>query len=279
MWTAVSYLTGRTAFKHAVPYIVSPHGMLESDALRRKALKKWIYLRLYEEKIFGRAALIHCINESERANVQRIFEVEQTSTIPNGICVSEFLRKDYQDLDTIAFIGRFHPKKGLDRLIEAVSMIPELKLWVAGSGEKSYESYISKIIDKYGMRNRVHVSGFVDEVTRAQIFRDTLFTVIPSFSEGLPMVALESLESGTPVIVSRQCNLQDVGEKVAGIIIDNNEPNTIKIAIEQMLSSDLARMSRNAHRLAKEKYELRAVASALVDAYLEVISAQSLRRA
>jgi glycosyltransferase involved in cell wall biosynthesis len=150
---------------------------------------------------------------------------------------------------------------------------------VAGSGEKSYESYISKIIDKYGMRNRVHVSGFVDEVTRAQIFRDTLFTVIPSFSEGLPMVALESLESGTPVIVSRQCNLQDVGEKVAGIIIDNNEPNTIKIAIEQMLSSDLARMSRNAHRLAKEKYELRAVASALVDAYLEVISAQSLRRA
>jgi glycosyltransferase involved in cell wall biosynthesis len=274
IWTAVSLLAAQAAYKHKVPYIISPHGMLAPDALRRKGLKKAIYLRLVERTLFRRAALIHCITVQEQQHAARNLPVRATICVPNGVQVPEFYAKDYKKLDRVAFIGRIHAIKGLDRLIEALVSIPEVNLTVAGSGAVSYEKHIRRVISKYGLQNRVQLVGFADEATKEQIFRDALFTVVPSFSEVLALVSLESMASSTPVLVSKQCNFDDVEKYCAGIVIKDNKPATIREGIQRMLASDIAQMSHNAYRLATEKYELTTVAAALSNAYVRVVSAK-----
>ena len=272
MWTAVSLLAARAAYRHRVPYIITPHGMLAPDALRRKGWKKAIYLRLVERTLFRRASLIHCITPQEQQHVTSNLPVRATSCVPNGIDVPDFHYKDYEKLDTIAFIGRMHPIKGLDRLIEALATVPDVNLVVAGSGTKPYETYIRRIIKKHGLQDRVQLVGFADEAVKKRIFRDALFTVIPSFSEVLALVSLESMANSTPVLVSEQCNFDDVQKSNAGIVTKDNEPATIRIGIERMLSSDIAQLSWNAHSLVSEKYELTKVAAALTHAYITIVS-------
>lgn len=273
MWTGVSFISARAAARHGVPYVITPHGMLEPAALRRKLIKKALYLRLIEKRLFAKASCVHCITEQEVRNVELAFRVKRTVQVPNGVYVPDFLHKPYQGLSDIAFIGRIHPIKGLDRLLEALAGIPRLNLVVAGAGDKDYERYIRGLIRRYDLKDRVKMVGFVDNDEKSAIFKNSLFTVIPSFSEGLSMVALESLANSTPVVVSRQCNFPEVGESGAGVVIENNETASIRQGIEQMLSADLARMSQNAHKLVTEKFGYRDVASALVEEYRKIIAA------
>lgn len=272
MWTAVSCFAARAAVKHGVPFIISPHGMLETDALGRKKFRKAIYLNLVERQNFSEAASVHCVSENERDAVRRIFRPRRVICIPNGIDVPGPLGKDYGRLDSIAFIGRIHPKKGLDRLIQAMQLIPGLRLLVAGTGEKAYEAYIRKLIEKCGMQDRISMLGFADSTLKMHIFEHSLFTVIPSFSEGLPMTGLESAGNSTPVIVSSQSNLNEVAEHSAGLVIDNNEVESIRKGIEKMLSLNIPKMSMSARNLALKKFDIKKVSAAMIDNYHRIVS-------
>lgn len=270
LWTAVSYQGYTAAVKHGIPYVVSPHGMLEGDALRRKRLKKAVYMNLVERRMFRKAALVHCISDSECRNASRIFDIAKIVKIPNGVEVPSFVEKDYRRLDSIAFIGRLHPIKGLDRLIEALAGVPAINLYVAGAGDPAYEKYIRGLVEQYGLQERIRMLGFADQDRKLKIFSSSLFTVIPSFTEGLSMTGLESIANSTPVLVSRSCNFNVVGQAGAGLVIEDNQVETIRKGLVKMQSMDMKNMSICAHHLAREQFSYKRVAGALTEQYVKL---------
>lgn len=258
LWTGTSYYASKYSVKYSIPYIITPHGMIEPDALQRKGLKKKIYWSLIEKQIFDKAFAIHCITEAEK-----VYANELTKTpafvIPNGIKNESFLEKNYSKLNSIAFIGRFHEKKALDLLLKSLININNLNLIVAGGGEHDYEEYIYNLVKELKLENRVIFKGFANDQIKREIFEQSLFLVLPSHTEGLSMVGLEAIMNSTPVLTTVKCNFNEVKERNAGIVMDDNDPLTIAKHIRLMLESDILAMSQNAYSLAIEKFSINSV--------------------
>lgn len=264
IWTWISYFGSKYAKKHHIPYIVSPHGMIEPDALSRKAFKKQLYWKLIEKNIFDYAAAIHCITEAEEQFSKNLSSTK-TFVVPNGVPRAMFMDKEYESLNAICFIGRFHEKKALDLLLRALEKVENLLLYVGGSGEKAYEDYIFSLVDELGISERVIFKGFVNEALKREIFSKSLFLVLPSYTEGLSMVGLEAIMSSTPVLVTQKCNFDEIESYNAGLVIENNDPKLLAENIVKMLNADIKSISKNAYKLAMEKFSIESTASKITN--------------
>ena len=263
LWTGATFNAAKYANKYNIPYILTPHGMIEPSALERKAFKKKLYWSLVEKNIFNKAAGVHCITQAELQFSQELTDTK-SFVIPNAVENQPFLDKEHNNQKNICFIGRFHEKKALDLLLQALSLIEEVNLIVAGGGEKDYEDYIYNLVDKLGLKDRVNFKGFVDSSVKKQILINSSFLVLPSHTEGLSMVGLESVMHSTPVLTTRKCNFDEVEQYNAGMVMEDNDPATIKEYIDKMFESDLEQMSINAHKLAQEKYSIDSVTNVML---------------
>lgn len=274
IWTGTSFFASRYAKKFNIPYIVTPHGMIKSDALQRKGLKKKIYWTLIEKNVFDNASAIHCITESEKIYSDDLSKT-RAFVIPNGITNEIFLEKDYSKLNSISFIGRFHEIKALDLLLKSLVNIENLNLIVAGGGEKEYEEYIYNLVKELKLENRVILKGFANDEIKREIFEKSLFLVLPSYTEGLSMVGLEAIMNSTPVLTTEKCNFNEVQECNAGIVIKDNKPATIEKYIKIMLEADLEVMSKNAYNLALEKFSIDSVSQNIYKEFEKIINETS----
>ncbi len=271
LWTGTTFYAYKYANKFNMPYIVSPHGMIEPDALNRKGLKKKLYWSLIEQRVFDGAAAIHCITEAESNYATQLTQTKNF-IIPNGTEKELFLEKQYDQLESICFIGRFHEIKALDLLLKAVSKVDDVKLLVAGSGEKEYEKYIYGLAKVLQIEDRVEFKGFANKEEKRDILMKSAFIVVPSFSEVLSLVALESIMCSTPVLLTRQCNFNEIKEFNAGIVMEDNDPETIRKYILKMLNSDIEKMSKNAHALAMEKFSIDSVSAKILEEFEVIIN-------
>jgi glycosyltransferase involved in cell wall biosynthesis len=132
-----TWAAARAARRFRVHYVVSPRGMLVEDLVRRKSqwLKK-AWIRLVERHNIATAAAIHVTSETEARELSRFaLTMPRVITIPNGISLpgvaaSGTISGDVEVLLAhrllILFLGRIHWKKGLDRLIPALTAVPEI---------------------------------------------------------------------------------------------------------------------------------------------------------
>lgn len=274
IWTGTDFLASRYAKKYNIPYIITPHGMIEPDALQRKGLKKKIYWSVIEKKIFDNASAIHCITEAEKTYSNNLTKTK-SFVIPNGILNEEFLKKEYSELNSISFIGRFHEKKALDLLIKSLVNTENLNLIIAGGGEKEYENYIYTLVKELKLENRIKFEGFVDREIKRKMFQKSLFLVLPSHTEGLSMVGLEAIMNSTPVLTTEKCNFNEVAENKAGLVMKDNNPLTIEKHINTMINSDLELMSKNAYNLALEKFSIDSVSKKIYREFEKIIDETS----
>jgi glycosyltransferase involved in cell wall biosynthesis len=270
MWLYPHFAAAKAAKKLNVPYIISPHGMVEADALARKALKKRLYWELIEKYSFQNASVIHAITENEAAQVARLVSPKHTFVIPNGIeTLSHNPKVAFPKEPTILFIGRLHPIKGLDRLMMAIADL-DVRLLVAGDGEAEYKKHIYDLVGKLNIGKKVEFLGFVDKEQKKALYEKASFVCVPSHSEVLSLVALEAISHGLPVLISKACHFDEIKRHGAGIVIEDNEPSTIAMGIKWMLSSDLLVISQNAFELSQE-YSLNSIARRLIAKYNELL--------
>ena len=163
---------------------------------------------------------------------------DSISAIPNGINVDDLNTFNY-DFDFfmeenryILFVGRIDPIKGIEYLIKAYKIInkkhKDIKLVIVGTG--LYESYIKQISDD---KNIVFIGHVSDKMKLSQIYKNSLMVVLPSLYEALPMVLLEAMACGKPVVASRVGGIPDVIEDgINGFLV---EPRDIMGLYEKIL--------------------------------------------
>ena len=123
------------------------------------------------------------------------------------------------------FLGKLEKHKGILNLLELFKEQRQnlkSKLIIAGGG--SLSPYIREYIEKNSLSNSIYFLGFVDNATKYALYSNALAVIIPSiWPENAPLVALESLSVGTPVISSNQGGLPEIIEKFdPKLIFDNN---------------------------------------------------------
>jgi len=279
--------TARAAFRAKVPLFYHQRGVLDPERLKFRALKKRVYLSLVEKPILRRATTLIALTEAERETYAALGVATPCRVIPNGIALPE-ARNAESELDVlrsfrierehvvVLFMGRLHPIKGADRLLEAFLRIatirPGARLVLAGPDEFRIEESFRARVAAAGLREQVVFTGMVTGVTKEALLHRANLFCLPSDAEGFSMAILEALAHATPVLISPRCHFPQVSAVGAGLIAEPTV-DAIARALASLLAdpSRLRSMGEAGIALVARDYTWRSVTSRMIDAYVEGI--------
>jgi len=186
------------------------------------------------------------------------------------------------DPPVIGFLGRLHPQKGVDLLIEAFSDVvihyPRALLLIAGKGPMTAE--LAAQAKRRGLQERVRFLGECDGPRRFLAALDLL--VLPSRWEGLPNVVLEAMAQGLPVVAARVGGTPELvvsGEAdhprpdETGLLVAPGNVGGLARAITALLADPdrAAAMGQRARDLVRAEFSLAAMIQKYGGLYQELI--------
>ncbi len=163
------------------------------------------------------------------------------------------------DVPLVGWIGRMSPEKGADIFIEAAlaSATPGSRWLMIGDGPSRSDAEARVAASKTA--DRFVFKGLIPEAGRLVRAFDTL--VLSSRTEGTPIVALEAMSAGVPVVATAVGGVPDLLEGGAGRLVDSEHPGQLAAAIDQVLkqpshAADLAEraLARLAERYAMDPW-------------------------
>ena len=186
--------------------VVSPRGMLEPFALARSWARKRLMWWLCQGAALRQAACFHATAESEYESIRKLGFRQPVAIIPNGVEVPDPLPPAVGGRRQLLFLGRLHPKKGLDILIQAWRRIqdhvPQWDLHVVGPNEGDYGTKMQELARSIGAE-RVFFSGPAWGEQRTAAYAQADLFILPTHSENFGIAVAEALAHGVPAIVSK----------------------------------------------------------------------------
>ncbi|MDI9432165.1 MAG: glycosyltransferase [Planctomycetota bacterium] len=289
LWMYPSHAAAHICRRKGLPFVISPHGMLDPWALSNSAWKKKLAGWLYENGNLRSAACIHALCESEYESIRAYGLTNPVAIVPNGIDLPPdgptlpppWTDKIASGRRVMLFLGRIHPKKGLPNLIEAWAMLRagnamaagQWALAVAGWDQGGHEKELKTMVGDKGLGGDVLFLGpAFDDAKRACLQNADAF-VLPSFSEGLPMSVLEAWSYSVPVVMTGQCNLPE-GFGAAAAIEVRPQAESIADGLEGLLSmpdAERRQMGSNGRDLVVSKFAWPQIAAQMIEVYKWVL--------
>lgn len=147
---------------------------------------------------------------------------------------------------TLVCVGRLSPEKGQAGLLEAFAELRgrhrDLELRLVGSGPD--RQALEALAADLGVSDRITFLGRLTETdTLAEIARSDIL-VLPSFMEGLPIVLMEAMALGVPVVASRVAGIPElVADGTGGLLFTPSRWDELALCIERLLTDDALRDS------------------------------------
>ena len=159
-------------------------------------------------------------------------------------------------------------------LIEAMAIaapaLPGLRLTLVGDGE--LRSQIKELVAKFGLGPRISLIGWQDERGVRAAIDTAQALILPSFAEGLPMVLMEAMAAGRPVIATAIAGVPELVTREAGWTVPAGDAMALATAIHalsQMPPDRLAEMGRAARARVMERHDIDQLASQLAGHFRE----------
>jgi glycosyltransferase involved in cell wall biosynthesis len=168
----------------------------------------------------------------------------------------------------LACVGRLCPQKAQTELVAAIAALkddyPDMRLVLIGDGETRSE--IESLIARHGLQEMVHLHGWgTGEEVRAEIARSRAL-VLPSHAEGLPIVIMEAMALGRPVISTCIAGIPELLDAECGWIVKPGDHDALVRSLDACLSAspeELSRLGREGRRRIERKHDQAANAAEL----------------
>jgi glycosyltransferase involved in cell wall biosynthesis len=236
-------LYGRIAgwLAHVPVIVTSVHGNYRKDVRVERRIANRILSRITDK--------IVAVSESIKQDITRYDKIDpfKILVVHNGVDTSKFvphgtfhnIRKEFSIADRdalLGFIGRLVPAKGLEYLINAVSLCRKernnIKLLIVGRG-----SLLDRLLDKsreHGIHGSIIFTGerrdIPDILSCIDIF------VMPSLAEGLPNSLIEAMAMGKPIIATTAGGIPEVIEHgMNGLLVPPRDTDSLATAIKMLL--------------------------------------------
>ena len=180
----------------------------------------------------------------------------------------------------ISFIGRFSPQKLPCLFVDIANAIKRrrpaaLKFVMAGDGE--YMDEVKRNIKRYGLEGHFVLTGALEADKVAGLLADTYLLLIPSLSEGIPLVMFEAMLMGVPVVSAAVGAIAEVIEdKANGCLISPDEGviEAFAAAVDDFLSGklDYNEISKKARRTVSERYTIEKMIRGYADVFYSLHS-------
>lgn len=278
LWLYVNHETCAVARQKGKPYVITTHGMLYPDALRRSYWKKWPLLKLCFEKDILNADCIHVTCLPEKEHVRAFGYKGPIAVIPNVAKLPVYL-EEIRALKAsflgcnrprkLGFLGRLHPIKKVENLLYGMALLdqPDTELIIMGKGDVAYEQFLRNEAKRLHLKVAFH--GFVSGRQKYEELAKLSCLFVPSDFENFGMIITEALSVGTPVMASLGTPWADLNTAGCGWWIDR-APECIAQVMREVLSmptQQLHDMGQKGIQLVQEKYTADIVASKMLDLY------------
>jgi len=279
-----TWAAARAAKRWNKPLLYHQRGVFDPVRLDFRSVKKSLYLRLVEQPVLRHATMLIALTDYEVESYRRLVD-RPCCVIPNGIASDPpaadpalLAHLGIAESDTvILFLGRIHPIKGADTLLDAFSKIarrfPHARLVLAGPDEFGLRSELERRASTHGLAERVVFPGMVDGALKWSLLSRAEIFCLPSAAEGFSMAVLEALVTGTATVLSPGCHFPAVEEAGAGVIAAT-DPVELAATLAALLQDPqrLTLMRRAARELATQRYSWDRIIDDMVDAYDAAIS-------
>lgn len=226
VWLPHNHQLASLARSSRVTRVVSTRGMLLPWCFQSKGWKKRIAWNLYQKRDLQAAAALHVTSADEAAAAAALGITVPSVKIPNGVDLPS-LNKSATHMQathtgseayihTALFLGRLHPKKGIDLLLRAWAEVRpnNWRLRVVGPDESGYLAALRDLASQLKLNDEVMFLGPVSGASKEQQFQQAEVLILPSYSENFGVVIAEALAHQVPVITTTATpwsGLEDIG--------------------------------------------------------------------
>jgi glycosyltransferase involved in cell wall biosynthesis len=239
IWNYSSFAASRVLPGSGCPYFVFPHGMIDPwfrrTAPHKHAAKQAFWLFAEGQLLHGAEAVLFTSEEERREAKGEFLGYSYRSAIAPLGAAAPPSRGDRQAASFFAaapalagrpfllFLGRIHPKKGCDLLLEGFAQArqarPELHLAMVGPEAGEYGRELRARAETLGIAGRVHWTGPLFEDAKWGAYRAAEAFVLPSHQENFGIAVAEALACGVPVLISNKVDIwREVEAAGAGLI-------------------------------------------------------------
>jgi len=265
---ALAAMAARWLFR--IPWVVSVNGFDICDALQKR------HTRLLARWVFSRANHIVSPTRFLAQQIQRLGDYAgKIHIISNGVDTGIF-SPDYRQkpapsekknhrAPVLLTVGRLHPIKGLDTLINAHADLvvhhPDATLIIAGNGPQ--KDQLVRQVRAHRLQDNVDFVGWVEQQQLPTLYRTADVVIQPSrivgaFEEGQGISLLEAAACGTPAVGTRSGGIPEViVDGITGLLAAVDDPGDLQSKIQYLLDHPGLRekMGRNAAKAATEKFD------------------------
>jgi len=265
-------------YLRGIPIVATLHGWTWTGGWDRMRFYEWLdrlSLRFIDRVVVVSGAMrekvrlksLHVINNGIPSDEGCITDCPEGKSCQIDPVIVEFCAAGF----TIGAIGRLSPEKGYDILLEALKEVadtnPEIRLVILGEGDE--RGFLESQIKRLGLEQQVLLPGYVADARRYlshfQVF------AISSLTEGLPIVLLEAMQAGVPIVATRVGGIPEVLENGrAGTLITPESCESLAQGISEVINNPVVaaqRVSIAIQRL-KDHYSCKYMAETYLELYL-----------
>jgi len=238
---------------HRKPYGFFPHGVLATFQRKVSVRKKFVYNRLFADRILKNASVIFYSAEGEREEAAALGIHAPSVVIPDGFDAENFsklpergaFRKRFLSGHSgplILFLARLNAKKGLDLLIKAMKRVlterPDARLAIVGPPDPpSFHKQVMQWLKESDIESETVLTGMADPKLRLVAYADADLFVLPSHAENFGHSIFEAMSCGVPIVVSDTLNFAGVfRESGAGLVLPRT-PEAFSNAIVSLIEN------------------------------------------
>ena len=260
-----------------VPLIYHVHSPAGRDSTRwfRNMTNAWL-----ERRTAHRAARLIAVSPSvRRYMIEQGFLASHVICIPNGVpTIDVEPRTTAPKTWTLGMTALFRPRKGIEVLLEAMKIARlqgnDVRLHAIGPFETpAYEAEVRTLAARLGLADSIEWTGFVTNIAGELAKIDAL--VLPSlFGEGLPMVVLEAMAAGVPVIASDVEGVPEaIVDRETGLLVQPGDAASLAAAIDELTSGvvDYVGLSRESQLRHAEHFSAERMSERLAEVYDQVL--------
>jgi glycosyltransferase involved in cell wall biosynthesis len=278
LWQYLSFAAGRRFSRSSIPYYVFPHGMLDpwfKETFPLKHLKKSLYWPWADYRVLRDAAAVIFTSEEERLQARKSFWLYRCreKVSPLGVetpppassqAREEFLARypAVRDTRMFLFLGRLHPKKGCDILIDALSRVIDpqnpISLVLAGPDQIGWEASLRSQVGRLNLASRVVFTGMLQGAMKEGALASADAFILPSHQENFGMSVVEALAASLPVLISNRVNIwREIDMDRAGYVEPDDLEGTVRLIKRWIATSPAEReaMQANARQCFVRRFE------------------------
>ena len=286
LWQFHSFGAWQALGNSSTPYVVFTHGMLDPWFKKRyplKHFKKWMYWPWADYRVLRDAQAVLFTSEEERVLARESFWLYRCNEVvvnfgtarPSGDPVfemQEFFHR-YPDLrgkKLVLFMGRIHPKKGCDLLIEAFAEVlakhKEWRLVIAGPDQSGLQNRLIQLAGRLGVTSAITWTGMISGAMKWGALRGAEIFVLPSHQENFGIAVAEALAAGLPTLISNKVNIwREVQSDGAGLIAEDTLRGVSELFRSYLELSDDKKlaMRQRARECFERRFEIKKAAETL----------------